>query len=101
MQKGLTNIRPVKVLGSVANPQPTDTRQVLIYNNSGVNIWLADDQESANAVTGLPVLAGAEKTFLWNNELWIGADVDNTEYRYMVSAHFAGKLQSFDELRRQ
>lgn len=100
MQKGLTSIRPVQVLGSVANPQPTDTRQVLIFNPSGVNIWLADDQESANANTGVPVQAGQQVSFLWNNSLWIGADIDNTEFRYMVSAHFAGKSQSFAELRK-
>lgn len=103
MQRGLTNIRPIKVLGANDNPDPTDTRQVLFFNNSGVNLWIGDDENSATVINGLPILAGAEKSFLWNSELWIGADNDNTEFRYLVSPHFAGKAggtQTWEELGR-
>jgi|SRR6267378_3430331 len=89
MQRGFTNKRPVKVLQGILSPSPNDARQVLIFNNSGVSIWLGDDENSATSLDGVPVLAGASSSFLWVGDLWIGADIDFTEFRYMISPKFA------------
>ena len=89
MQRGFTNKRPVKILGA-QSPDPVNTRQVKIFNNSGVSIWLGDDENSATSVNGVPVLAGTSDNFLWPSELWVGADVDFTEFRYMISPQFQG-----------
>lgn len=89
MQRGFTNKRPVKIMQGIPNPDPTDVRQVLIFNNSGVSLWLGDDENSATSINGVPVLPGSVQPFLWATDLWVGADVDGTEFRYMVSPHFA------------
>src|SRR5713226_4102161 len=99
MQKGLTNKRPVLVLQASPAVSPMDARQVVIVNTSGVNLYLGDDEVSATADIGVPIIPGAEKTFLWDAALYIGADADNTEYRYMISPHFAGANESFESLR--
>lgn len=99
MQKGLTGIRPVMVLPPSPNPNPQDIRTVLIVNSSAVQIYLGDDEVSATAGIGVPIIAGGEKTFHWHNALYIGADADNTEYRYMISPHFAGAQETFESLR--
>lgn len=99
MQKGLTNVRPSMILPPTANPDPTDTRQVLIYNPSGVNLYIGDDEQSAVTNVGVPILPGADRTFFWNNALYVGADADNTEFRYMISPHFAGAGETFESLR--
>lgn len=101
MQKGLTNIRPVPLLPPSPNPNPMDTRQILIVNTSAVNLYFGDDEVSATPAVGLPIVPGAEKSFLWNNALYIGADADNTEFRYMISPHFAGGAESFESLRQR
>lgn len=89
MQRGFTNVRPTKVLQGAASPGPNDTRQVLIFNNSGVSLWLGDDENSATGLNGVPVLAGSLASFLWVGDLWIGADIDSTEFRYLISPKFA------------
>jgi hypothetical protein len=88
MQKGFTNIRPVRIFGG--DTKPEDVRQVIIFNNSGVSIWLGDDENSATSVNGVPVIPGSLFTSLWVGELWVGADVNSTEFRYMISPHFQG-----------
>lgn len=99
MQKGLTNRRPVPLLPPAANPNPMDTRQVLIVNTSAVNLYLGDDEVSATDAVGLPIAPGTEKSFLWTNGIYIGADLDNTEFRYMISPHFSGAGETFESLR--
>src|SRR5258708_5671172 len=107
MQRGFTNKRPVQILKGSANigTDPIDTRQVLVFNNSGVSLWLGDDENSATSVNGVPVLAGTLATFLWPSDLWIGADIDSTEFRYLVSPHFippaTGSTSTWEELGRQ
>src|SRR5258708_3103602 len=103
MQRGFTNIRPVQVLKSGTNVDFIDSRQVLIFNNSGVSLWLGDDENSANSLNVVPVLAGTLASFLWPSDLWIGADIDSTEFRYMVSPHFTppvGATSTWEELGR-
>ena|SRR6266478_5664247 len=99
MQKGLTGKRPVQILQAASSTSPLDSRQVVIFNNSAVQLYLGDDQASAIINNGVPIPAGVDKTFFWNGELWIGADADNTEFRYMISPHFSGATSSFEELR--
>lgn len=89
MQKGLTGIRPVanitKALQGVVS--------VAIFNNSAVNLYLGDDDTSATKNIGLPILPNTQfGPTLWEGDLWIGSDIDNTEFRYIVS-----KPISFDD----
>src|SRR6267154_6282448 len=87
MQKGFTGQRPT---ANILRAE-LGMASVLIYNNSAVNLYLGDDNVSANANNGVPIVPAGIFNGLWEGDLWVGADVDNTEFRYMIS-----KALSFD-----
>lgn len=83
MQKGLTGKRPVKILDAANH---TGVVSLLLFNNSGVNLYLGNDETSATTFNGIPILPNVLiPGMLWEGELWVGADVDNTEFRYQIS----------------
>ena len=77
----LTGVRPIEVLNK--NEGPT---YIYFFNSSGVNLWLDNLESYASPSDGVPIPPNASfGPYLINGSIWIGADVDNTEFRYYKS----------------
>ncbi len=72
-----TNIRPEQV-----HTAREGAATIILYNPSAVNLWLAKQETMADSFGGIPVVAGAVMNLgIWQGDLWIGADADNTRFR--------------------
>lgn len=78
MARGIANLEPRRLVS--ASELPTN---IILFNESGATIFYAKQRENI-VEAGLPVPTMNQKELLlWQGELWVGADVDGSAYRWI------------------
>lgn len=78
MARGIANLEPRRLVS--ASELPTN---IILFNESGATLFYAKQRENITEA-GLPVSTMTQKELLlWQGELWVGADVDGSAYRWI------------------